>query len=69
VVDTDRPEWSRDSAVLRLPVADSLAELAAEGSWRDSRGRGVRVAVIDSGIEHDHPLLEAASTPTAAPRW
>jgi len=58
VTDPARPEWSRDSAVLRLPIADALADLNPEGPWRESRGRGVRVAVVDSGIEHDHPLLE-----------
>jgi subtilisin family serine protease len=58
-----RPEWSRDSAVLKLPIADDLADLVPEGPWRESRGRGVRVAVVDSGVEHDHPLLEGSVDP------
>jgi subtilisin family serine protease len=60
VADPPRPEWSRDSAVLRLPESEPLAALAQEDAWRTSRGRGVRVAVVDSGIEHDHPLLEGS---------
>ena len=55
-----RPEWSRESAVLRLPGADAITDLVPEGPWRESRGRGVRVAVVDSGIEHEHPLLEGS---------
>jgi subtilisin len=53
-----RPEYTRDSMVLRLDEAESFGDLTPEWAWGGSHGRGVRVAVIDSGIEHDHPLLE-----------
>jgi subtilisin len=53
-----RPAYSRDSTVLRLPGAVSLEDLSADWAWGDATGKGVRVAVIDSGIEASHPALE-----------
>ncbi len=55
-----RPAWSSQFA------ADALRELTAAGpigkitrawAWGDSTGRGVRVAIVDSGIEADHPAV------------
>jgi subtilisin family serine protease len=54
-----RPEWSKESAVLRLAGVDSLEDLSPEWAWGGATGKGVRVAVIDSGIETDHPDLGA----------
>jgi subtilisin len=51
------PAWSRESAVLRLPGVASLEDLTPEWAFEGATGRGVRVAVIDSGIEADHPAL------------
>ena len=56
--DRPRPAFTRDSQVLRLPGAISLEDLSAEWAWGGATGAGVRVAVIDSGIEADHPALE-----------
>ena len=56
----NRPAWSRESVVLRLPAAVDLEDLSPEWAFDGSTGSGVRVAVIDSGIEADHPLLEGA---------
>jgi subtilisin len=53
-----RPEWTRESAALRLPGVQRLDDLSPEWAWGGSTGRGVRVAVIDSGIEADHPDLD-----------
>lgn len=53
-----RPAYTRDSTVLRLPGAPSLADLTPEWAWGGATGRGVRVAVVDSGVEADHPALE-----------
>ena len=53
-----RPAYSRESAVLRLPGAPTLSDLSPEWAWGGATGRGVRVAVIDSGVEADHDALE-----------
>ena len=53
-----RPAYTRESSVLRLPGATTLSDLSPEWAWGGSTGRGVRVAVIDSGIEADHDALE-----------
>jgi subtilisin family serine protease len=58
MADPARPHHTRDSAVLRLSDVESFAGADADWAWGGSTGGGVRVAVIDSGIEHDHPLLE-----------
>ena len=52
-----RPAYARESVVLRLPSAVSLDDLTPEWAWGGSTGAGVRVAVIDSGIDADHPAL------------
>ena len=59
--DSPRPAYSRDSTVLRLPGAPvSIDDLSPEWAWGDSDGSGARVAVIDSGIDADHPALGGA---------
>jgi subtilisin len=52
-----RPFGTRESVALRLSGVDTLEGLSPEWAWGRSTGRGVRVAVIDSGIEADHPDL------------
>jgi subtilisin len=52
-----RPAWSRDSIVVRLPSVPSMGELTPEWAWGGATGRGVRVAVVDSGIDATHPDL------------
>jgi subtilisin len=55
------PAWSEqftDQAIRQLTSAGPLAELTPEWAWGGSRGKGVRVAVVDSGVEYDHPALE-----------
>ena len=55
---TPRPEWTRESAVLRIAGRwPRLDDITPEWAWGGSTGRGVRVAIIDSGIEADHPDL------------
>jgi subtilisin len=44
--------------VLRLPGAASLEDLSPEWAWGGSTGKGARVAVVDSGVEADHPDLD-----------
>jgi subtilisin len=57
------PAWSSSflpDARQALSASGPLAGLTREWAWGGSTGRGVRVAVIDSGIEADHPALGGA---------
>ncbi len=53
------PAWSLPAgAVERIRVPVTLPEqVTREWAWGDSTGRGVRVCILDSGIELDHPLV------------
>ena len=53
-----RPAWSRDSAAVRIPGIAALEDISRAWAWEGASGAGVRVAVIDSGIDADHPALE-----------
>ena len=60
---TVRPAWSAqfdDDARQALTSAGPLGRITREWAWGGSTGCGVRVAVIDSGIEADHPALDDA---------
>ncbi|MBK9972243.1 MAG: S8 family serine peptidase [Acidimicrobiaceae bacterium] len=63
---TQRPAWSRDSMMLRLPSAITLDDLTHEWVFGNADGTGVRVAVIDSGIDADHPSLQGCVDADAA---
>ena len=55
-----RPAWSEQFAPDILQSLDfhgPFAAITPEWAWGGSTGRGVKVAVIDSGIERDHPAL------------
>ncbi|HSL45433.1 MAG TPA: S8 family serine peptidase [Anaerolineales bacterium] len=55
-----RPAWSQDftpEALQELLAKGPFAEITPEWAWGQSTGKGVRVAVVDSGVEHDHPAL------------
>ena len=55
-----RPAWSQqfDKDVIRsISARGPIAQITRDWAWEGSTGQGVRVAVIDSGIEHDHPAL------------
>jgi subtilisin family serine protease len=52
-----RPAYARESAVLRLPSSVTLEDLSPEWAWGGATGKGMRVAIIDSGVEADHPAL------------
>jgi subtilisin len=56
-----RPAWSNQftADVLRaLRAFGPLASITREWAWGGATGKGVRVAVIDSGVEFDHPWLD-----------
>jgi subtilisin len=55
----DLPAWSLPAGTaesLALP-ADWPGRITREWAWGDSRGEGVRVCILDSGIEAGHPLV------------
>jgi subtilisin family serine protease len=55
-----RPAWSSQfeaSALRELTAAGPMGEITREWAWGGSTGRGVRVAIVDSGIEADHPAV------------
>ena len=61
MTDSALPAWSAaflPDARQLLTASGPLAGLTRDWAWGGSTGRGVRVAVIDSGIEADHPALE-----------
>jgi subtilisin len=53
------PAWSLpDAAVARIEVApDWPEEITREWAWGNSQGEGVRVCILDSGVEPGHPLV------------
>lgn len=59
-INTVRPAWSEQfgsDAIRELSLHGPMGELTREWAWGGSTGKGVRVAVVDSGIEQDHPAL------------
>ncbi len=55
-----RPAWSwtfGPDEIPRLRAVPGLEEVTPEWAWGGSTGAGVKVAVIDSGIDDDHPAI------------
>ncbi len=55
-----RPAYSapfESDALRRLAPIEQLEDLSPDWAWGGSTGRGVRVAVIDSGIDASHPAV------------
>jgi subtilisin len=53
-----RPAWSWQFSADALPPAPDLpVPITKEWAWGDATGAGVKVAVVDSGIDADHPLV------------
>ena len=55
-----RPAWSEQftaQAIQQLIHTGPIADLTPEWAFGGSTGKGVRVAVVDSGVEFDHPAL------------
>jgi subtilisin len=54
------PAWSEqftEEAIRQLTASGPIADLSRDWAWGNSTGKGVQVAVVDSGVEHDHPAL------------
>jgi subtilisin family serine protease len=55
------PAWSQDftpDAIQEMLSQGPFAKITPEWAWGKSTGKGIRVAVVDSGIEYDHPALD-----------
>jgi subtilisin family serine protease len=55
-----KPAWSSQfasDALHELTAVGPLGEITREWAWGGSDGHGVRVAIVDSGIEADHPAV------------
>jgi subtilisin family serine protease len=55
-----RPAWSSaftPESIQRLAASGPFSEVTHNWAWGHSTGKGVRVAVVDSGIEYDHPAV------------
>ena len=55
-----RPAWSEQfapEAIQQLVGSGPITELTPEWAFGGSKGEGIRVAVVDSGVEFDHPEL------------
>jgi subtilisin family serine protease len=58
-----RPAWSNQfsQGVLQsIRPLDASMAITREWAWGGSAGRGVKVAIVDSGIQADHPALEGS---------
>jgi subtilisin len=57
IADDELPAWALEQAAPETLRSDWPAMLDRAWAFGDGRGAGVRVAVIDSGIDAGHPLL------------
>jgi subtilisin family serine protease len=57
--DVELPAWSEPFAsAARRPVrAPGIGAVDREWAWGGATGRGVTVAIVDSGVERDHPAV------------
>jgi len=55
---TDRPAYTRDTSMVQRGAVEPLQGITPAWAWGGATGAGVRVAIIDSGVEADHPWLE-----------
>jgi subtilisin len=53
-----RPAYSRGESIYDAALQTAIPELTPDWSWGGASGQGVRVAVIDSGIDANHPALD-----------
>jgi len=52
------PAWSLTAdQARRIEQPAWPARITREWAWEGATGRGVRVAIVDSGVERDHPLV------------
>jgi subtilisin len=59
-MDENLPAYSKQflpASIRELTSSGPIARITPEWAWGGSTGRGIRVAVVDSGIEYDHPAI------------
>src|SRR5678815_3090269 len=59
--ETLRPAWSQHftpDAIQELLALGPFAKITPAWAWGESTGKGIRVAIVDSGVEYDHPALD-----------
>jgi subtilisin len=59
-----KPAWSWQFAPGHLQPVDATAvpfPISRQWAWANSTGQGVKVAVVDSGIDPDHPAVGAVA--------
>ncbi|HEX9018769.1 MAG TPA: S8 family serine peptidase [Anaerolineaceae bacterium] len=59
--DTTLPAWSEAfsaEALRAIAVSGPLGAVSRQWAWGESTGRGLRVAIVDSGIDAEHAMLE-----------
>jgi subtilisin len=63
---SDLPAWSLPAgAATTIALQDEWPEgVTREWAWGGSTGRGVRVCILDSGVERDHPLVGSVESST-----
>jgi subtilisin family serine protease len=44
-------------AIQQLTSSGPMAEITPEWAWGGSTGQGVKVAIVDTGVEYDHPAV------------
>jgi subtilisin family serine protease len=67
-----RPAWSAQfaaDAIHNIALIEPLQELSREWAWGGSEGEGVKVAIVDSGVEHDHPTLNGCVKQGVVVEW
>jgi subtilisin family serine protease len=58
----DLPAWSEAFTPERLlPVRPIGVPITAEWAWGGSSGRGIKVAIIDSGVDGSHPRVNGVA--------
>lgn len=58
--DEERPAWSEQfnpDVIRQLFHSGPISEITPDWAFGGSKGKGVRVAVVDSGVEYDHPAV------------